>query len=95
MEQNQKENLITTVRRDQAFILVECSDWKDALNNFRSQVQSSCDGVRGTSDYVAPQCREVRTRNDNYLAKSNMEFNRKCLKKIIECLQHLGAQGIA
>ena len=66
MKNIEKENLITTVRRDQAFILVGCSDETDALDNFKSQEQSHSHGIGYTWDYTAPQCRDIHKSNDNY-----------------------------
>ena len=61
---------------------------------FRYRESSECHKISTTYEILVPKCGNVQEMISE-TAKTEMALNRKCLIKIIECLQFLGRQGIA
>lgn len=94
MKQDRRGNLQTATKREKAFISSGFSSWKDALECFRDHESSECHKISSTHETIIPTCGNVKEMISK-AAKTEMALNRKCLIKIIECLQFLGRQGIA
>ena len=93
VKQNEKRNPKSATKKQQAFLSIEFSNWKDALDKFRSYEEFHYRNIDETFEYIPPQCRNVRAMANDQ-AKNSMELNRKYLIKVVECLQYLGRQGI-
>ena len=76
------------------FYFVWVSIWKDALECFWYHELFQCHKISNTYEILVPKCENVQEMISE-TAKTEMALNRKCLTKIIECLQFLGCQGIA
>ena len=86
-----KETWNLQLKKDQVFIWVRFSNYKDALDNFRSHEESDCQDIGETFEYIVPQYRIMIVKT-NQKAKNRMELHRKCS---VERLQYFVRQGIA
>lgn len=94
MREYNKGNLSSSTKKDQSFLSSGYRSWKDALQAFREHERSNCHRTALTFQNIVPLCGNVAELiNEN--TKTVMEFNRKCLIKIIESLQFFARQGIA
>ena len=80
--------------KEDAFYKTGFRNWKKALYVFKDHQNSKCHTAALAYEMTVPCCENV-CEMSNQVVKDYMEQNRRCLLKIIECLQFLGPQGLA
>ena len=89
-----KTKLQSERNKEDAFFKTGFRNWKKALCIFKDHQNSKCHTAALAYETTVPCCGNVREMS-NQAVKDYMEQNRRCLLKIIECLQFLGRQGLA
>jgi len=93
-KEHEKLNLRTTRNKDYAFITDGFSNWKKALTRFKEHQISECHKAALEYHLIPKTHGNVLEMSSNE-TKKTMQENRRCLIKIIECLQYLARQGHA
>lgn len=93
-QQNEKSNLKAARNKELIFIEKGFSNWKKALSRFKEHQQSECHKMAISSQMIPKTHKNVRELTSTVAAKQ-MQQNRYCLLKVIECIQFLGRQGLA
>ena len=94
-KQNAAGTLISASKKEMTFISHGFSNWKKALTRFKEHQTSECHKLAVDFEVNIPQTHPNFCEVSNEQAKCVMQKNRKCLIKIIECLQYLCRQGQA
>ena len=94
VQQNGKSNLRAARNKELAFTSTGFTNWKKALTRFKEHQVSECHKMAVDYQLRIPKACGNILQVSSDVAKETMEKNRRCLAKIIECLQFLARQGL-
>ena len=90
-----KKHLISATKKEEAFLKRGFSNWKKVLDKFKEHEAFQCH--KTSVDYevnIPKSCHNIYELASEQ-PKTKLKSNRRCLMKIIECLQYLCRQGQA
>ena len=94
IRQDSKGNLRTCRNKERAFLLDGYSNWKKATTRFREHENSQCHKTAIDFQSNISQRYQHIAEIKSSIAAKTMKRNRRCLVKILECLQYLCRQGL-